>query len=89
LQSPPALLAIGSGGPDSEEHLSHIVSESPPATDINVYEKAYHEEVERIREAQGHDATIYLTHRVDSKDDKKEEGQSAWKRAMGKMGPHS
>ncbi|KAJ4302979.1 hypothetical protein N0V90_001870 [Kalmusia sp. IMI 367209] len=50
---------------------SHIVSESPGAVDINVYETAYREEVDRIlsrREATtpGRRPTLYLTRRVEN-----------------------
>lgn len=45
-----------------------IVSESPPAADINIYETAYHKEVERIRQMQGEEATTYLTRRVEGSD---------------------
>lgn len=43
-----------------------IVSESPPAADIDIYETAYHNEVERIRRMHGEDATMFLTRRVES-----------------------
>jgi calcium/calmodulin-dependent protein kinase kinase 2 len=40
-----------------------LVSESPPAAEGNIYEKAYHEEVERIRRS-SRNTTLYLTRRV-------------------------
>ena len=40
------------------------VSESPPASDINIYEAAYHEEVERLRR-RSTNPMLYLTRRVD------------------------
>jgi len=52
----------GDGGP----HSPPAVSESPPATEVDIYETAYHEEIERIRAEQGRQATLYLTRRVDS-----------------------
>ncbi|KAI9779276.1 MAG: hypothetical protein M1816_003639 [Peltula sp. TS41687] len=59
----PPILDVGPGVP--EEGLSHVISESPIGTDINVYEEAYRQEVERIKRTQGRSATVYLTRRVD------------------------
>lgn len=59
-------LAVGPGGSD-EIPDPPAVSESPPAAEVNIYETAYHEEIERIREKQGKQATLYLTRRVDKK----------------------
>ncbi|KAI9766830.1 MAG: hypothetical protein M1840_006306 [Geoglossum simile] len=67
LAEDPLYLHVGPGGGDAHLEPSHVVSESPPATDINVYETAYREEVERIRKRRGRGATVYLTRRVDSK----------------------
>ncbi|KAI9840855.1 MAG: hypothetical protein M1837_001269 [Sclerophora amabilis] len=77
-QDRPLILDIGAGGgddaapppPPSPPHdpgVRHVVSESPPATDMNIYETAYQDEVKRIRgaEKEGHRATVYLTRRVD------------------------
>ncbi|KAI9818476.1 MAG: hypothetical protein M1827_000535 [Pycnora praestabilis] len=50
-----------------------LVSESPPAAEINIYETAYQGELEKIREAQGHKASIYLTRRVEHKKEYKED----------------
>jgi [calcium/calmodulin-dependent protein kinase] kinase len=42
------------------------VSESPPAADVDIYETAYHEEIERIRQNSGSSAPkLYLTRRLD------------------------
>ena len=54
---------------DDEPHDPPTVSESPPATEVNIYETAYHEEIERIRNEQGRQATLYLTRRVDNRKD--------------------
>lgn len=43
------------------------VSESPPAAEGNIYETAYHDEVERIRSQKGMEARMYLTRRVDNR----------------------
>ena len=60
-------LDIGTGIDDMppSEHGLHVVSESPAAADMNVYEKAYREEMERILRARGRAATLYLTRRVE------------------------
>jgi hypothetical protein len=66
LDEDPLYLDVGPGGEDVHLEPSHVVSESPPATDANVYETAYREEVERIRQKQGKNATVYLTRRVET-----------------------
>ena len=43
------------------------VSESPPASEVNIYDTAYHEEIERIRARQGSETTLFLTRRVENK----------------------
>jgi len=43
----------------------HVVSESPGAVDVNIYEEAYQQEVQKILEAKGKSATLYLTRRVE------------------------
>jgi hypothetical protein len=58
------LLEVGPGGATTDTP-SLVISESPPAADTNIYEAAYRMEVERIREAQGHNVKVYLTKRVD------------------------
>ena len=68
LDEAPLFLGIGSGGDNSlEVSLQELVAESPTAAEFNIYDTAYQEEVERIRSAQGHKATVYLTRRVDTK----------------------
>lgn len=62
-------LRIGSGlGPDGSEppppDSIPAVCESPPAAELDIYEQAYHEEVERIRSRSMH-AQLYLTRRVE------------------------
>ena len=65
-------LAVGPGGSD-EIPDPPAVSESPPAAEVNIYETAYHEEIQRIREKQGKQATLYLTRRVDKKKEYQED----------------
>ncbi|KAI7359844.1 Pkinase-domain-containing protein [Hortaea werneckii] len=75
-------LSIGSssadplpGLPDHQQQqdpLFPIVSESPPAVDINIYEQAYQDEMKRILERRGRrDQSIYLTRRVEHREDLK------------------
>lgn len=59
-------LAIGPSG-DGPPPDPPAVSESPPAAEINIYEDAYHSEVQKIRERRGQEAKYYLTRRVDQK----------------------
>lgn len=58
-------------GPHGEEDPPQppAVSESPPAAGIDIYETAYHEEIERIRKRQGKQATLYLTRRVEKNEE--------------------
>jgi [calcium/calmodulin-dependent protein kinase] kinase len=63
-------LGIGNGALDTIDSDSFAaVSESPSATDFNVYEKAYQEEIDRIVAKQGEDVsrcpTLFLTRRVE------------------------
>jgi calcium/calmodulin-dependent protein kinase kinase 2 len=57
------LVSVGLGSND-EPRDPPVVSESPHAVEGNVYEKAYQEEVERIRAEKGHQTTLFLTRRV-------------------------
>ena len=53
-----------------EEDDVPIVSESPGAADIEIYETAYRDEIERIRHraaVENSEPTVYLTRRVDAK----------------------
>lgn len=58
--------------PEGEEvpaDHQHVVCESPGAVDIDVYEKAYEEEVQRIMAERGQRRpTLYLTRRVEGKE---------------------
>ena len=60
-------LNIGSGSdspaPEPDSQLS--VSESPGAVDINVYEKAYEDEIQKILAARQTKPTLYLNRRVE------------------------
>ena len=67
MDEEPLFLGIGTGGDSLELPQNDIVADSPTAADFNIYDTAYQQEVDRIREAQGHAATVYLTRRVDAK----------------------
>ena len=58
-------LDIGVGQDGAPLPDVHIVSESPGAVDMNVYEAAYQEEIQRILAAKGKRPTLYLTRRVE------------------------
>lgn len=75
--SAPRLLGIGAGGQDdgdddlarlSEEPLS-MVADSPTAVEFNVYDRAYEEEVERIRRSGGR-PSVYMTRHLGSNKDR-------------------
>ena len=66
-------LYVGVGAGSDFDPDPPVVSESPPAADIDIYETAYHEQVERIRARQGRAATLFLTRRVDMKPEYKED----------------
>ena len=57
-------VGIGTGG-DYQPGDPPVVSESPPAAEISIYEKAYRDQIEQIRAQQGRSATLFLTRRVD------------------------
>lgn len=79
-------LAIGPSG-DGPPPDPPAVSESPPAAEINIYETAYHSEVERIRQKRGQEATLYLTRRVDKKEEyRKDHNMMGVDRDAGKSG---
>ena len=62
-------LGLGPGGGDRRpEPDPPVISESPPAADIEIYEHAYHLEVERIRSTQGQQRTLFLTRRVNDRE---------------------
>ena len=57
-------IGIGTGG-NSRTPSPPCVSESPPAADANIYEKAYDMEIQRLRAANGRASTLFLTRRVE------------------------
>ncbi|EJT74391.1 CAMKK/META protein kinase [Gaeumannomyces tritici R3-111a-1] len=66
----PLFLGIGTGGRDdfnSDEPPADVVSDSPVAAGFNVYDRAYEEEIERLK-TQRDPHTLFLTKLVDEKD---------------------
>ena len=61
-------LALGPGG-SSLPPSPPAVSESPPAADSNIYETAYHLEIERLRSKEGESTTLFLNRRVEGKEE--------------------
>ncbi|KAL8843126.1 MAG: hypothetical protein Q9170_000256 [Blastenia crenularia] len=61
-------LAVGPYGSDDPPDPP-AVSESPAAAETNIYETAYSEEIERIRSRSGTGTTLYLTRRVEKKEE--------------------
>lgn len=65
-------------GPSANQYLQTpvdtppIVSESPSAAEGNIYEEAYHQEVERIRK-ESENATLYMTRRVQDREKYKDD----------------
>lgn len=56
--------------PDDDDDDAYIVSESPGAADVDIYETAYRDEIERIMakaKEQNKEPNVYLTRRVDEK----------------------
>lgn len=65
-------LNIGSNINQPQEHDDSdylVVSESPSAVELNIYEKAYQEEMERIMSRRGRQPSMYMTRRVEHRDD--------------------
>jgi calcium/calmodulin-dependent protein kinase kinase 2 len=63
-------------GADAEDPSGHgdadhpVVSESPPAVELNIYEQAYQDEMNRIMQQRGGAGpSIYLTRRVEHRED--------------------
>lgn len=74
----PLILGIGTGGtsrfhPGSADEPPSIVADSPTAVDFNVYDRAYEEELQRIKRAGGR-PSVYMTRLVNSTERFKAEG---------------
>ena len=82
----PNWLGVGVGGPDKDMIPEiEVIAESPSAADFNIYDAAYENEVRRIQNAQGHQATIYRTRRVDSKMDENISSEPSGSGAAGNL----
>jgi [calcium/calmodulin-dependent protein kinase] kinase len=69
------MLDLGPGSDFAEHHSGNdypVVSESPPAVEMHIYEQAYQDEMRRIEEAKGEEARMYLNRRVDHRHDIRE-----------------
>lgn len=72
IVSTPPILGVGTGGyheytePESNDPSS-IIADSPTAVDFNVYDRAYEEELERIKRNGGKPG-VYMTRHVNSTD---------------------
>lgn len=81
LQSAPPVLGIGTGSSDfMHGHNSApppmVVADSPTAVDFNVYDRAYEEEIARIKETGGR-PSVYLTWHLGAKEKMKgEQGEA-------------
>ena len=63
-------LNIGHDPDTNQDDLNYyMVSESPPAVEENIYEQAYAEEMERILARRGREPSVYMTRRVEHRDD--------------------
>lgn len=72
-QNAPPILGIGTGGVgDRPPHHTHseppsVVADSPGAVDFNVYDRAYEEEIQRIKQNGGR-PSVYMTWHLGEKD---------------------
>lgn len=73
--------------PEDDNADCFMVSESPSAVDLNIFEQAYQDEMNRILEKKGESASMYMTRRIEHRDDIrrrdqiKDAGKWAYKRA--------
>jgi len=65
-------IGLGPASQDPTSATFPIVSESPVATDHDVYEEAYKDEVAKIRSIKGMETTVYLNRRVESSKSRKD-----------------
>lgn len=70
LATTPPILGVGTGGHSkyhsgSSEEPPSVVADSPTAVDFNVYDRAYEEELQRIKRAGGRPG-VYMTRHVNS-----------------------
>ncbi|CAN8096313.1 unnamed protein product [Discula destructiva] len=73
-QTPPPVFGIGVGGAalitdftDDDAKPPSVVADSPTAVDFNVYDRAYEEEIERIKQTEGR-PSVYMTWHLGAKD---------------------
>lgn len=67
LWTAPPVLGVGTGGHLDDPQPSEVVADSPTAVDFDVYDRAYGEEVERIKRSGGR-PSVYMTWHLGDKE---------------------
>jgi [calcium/calmodulin-dependent protein kinase] kinase len=63
-------IGVNPDAPDGHGDPEHpILSESPSGVETSIYEQAYQDEVDRVLQQRGRDASMYLNRRVEHRDD--------------------
>ncbi|OBT78552.1 CAMKK/META protein kinase [Pseudogymnoascus sp. 05NY08] len=76
LDEAPLYLRVGSGHADHPDTDTDTIAQSPAAAEFNIYDKAYREEVARIRGV-SESTLVYLNRRVSAWDSAKTGGRAA------------
>lgn len=63
-------IGVNPDAPDGHGDPEHpILSESPSGVETSIYEQAYKDELDRVLQQRGHEASMYLNRRVEHRDD--------------------
>jgi [calcium/calmodulin-dependent protein kinase] kinase len=63
-------IGVNPDAPDGHGDLEHpILSESPSGVETSIYEQAYQDELDRVLQQRGRDASMYLNRRVEHRED--------------------
>jgi len=63
-------IGVDADNPEGHGDPEHpILSESPSGVETNIYEQAYQDEMDRVLQQRGRDASMYLNRRVEHRDD--------------------